>query len=241
MSIVICPKCSQRNYICGENFNCFNCAFWEKAKIILEEDIEHKENRKAKSEEKEKDLKFWMKGQKKLCKQIIKDCLPKENFKVNFFKGDGRNWGWTEYYENDISKAKKAEKRWWKFKEEGKNTEAWWLNNYGVGGLIRYNSRPSKINITPQTLKTKYSTNTLYGPRGAGFLPTSTHEAAHASYLVVHHPSFSPWINAGHDPIWKKTTTKFHDQMKIKYNQEIDQRFKELEKIKGESKDYDKE
>lgn len=79
MSIVICPKCSQRNYICGESFNCFNCSFWEKVNIILEEDIEHKENRKAKTEEKEKDLKTWMKKQEKLSKKI-------ELFCFSFFK-----------------------------------------------------------------------------------------------------------------------------------------------------------
>jgi len=238
MSIVICPKCNQRNYICGGNFNCFNCSFWERSSIVAEEDIDHKESRKAKEEVKEKDLKFWMREQKKLCKRIIKDCLPEENYKVSFFKGDWKLWGWTEYYENDINKAKKAEKKWWKFKEEGKNYEAWWLNNYGAGGLVRYSSKTSKINIAPQTLKTKYSTNTLYGPRGAGFLPTSTHEAAHASYQVVHHQSFQPWIRDGHDLVWKKTATKFHDEMKIKYGAEVDQRFRELEEIEGNNKDY---
>jgi hypothetical protein len=239
ISIVICPKCQQLNYVCGENFNCFNCAFWEKANIILEEDIEHKENRKAKNEVKEKDLKFWIGKQEELSENIIRECLPRENIKVKFSSRGLKNcWGITEYYENDVSKAEKAKKRYLNKLSEGKSHEAYWLRTYG---LTQYSSKPSKITIHPKTLKTKYSTNTLYGVRGAGFLPTSTHEAAHASYKVVHHPSFSPWVDQGHDRIWKKTAAKFHDQMKIKYGSEINNRFKELEKIKGESKDYEKE
>jgi hypothetical protein len=59
-----------------------------------------------------------------------------------------------------------------------------------VRDLTNYNQSPSKINISPQTLETELSFETSYGiiggidGTGAGFLPTTAHESAHASHEV---------------------------------------------------------
>ncbi|CAG8437994.1 8417_t:CDS:2 [Ambispora leptoticha] len=88
--------------------------------------------------------------------------------------------------------SQKAYQRYLELIAQGNFLAAEWLAEYGKYGLIKKNDGSCEINISPKTLKTKHSTDTRYGPRGAGFLPTTTHEVAHVSHLVTHHPNFQP-------------------------------------------------
>lgn len=231
---VKCSKCGARNSPPKEEdyFLCVGCGYLEpKGSVVLESNKDYEDERERRIEVRDEELKKWEEGQRKLCEKIIKDCLPNRNVKITF--QEKISWGETIYYENDLVASQKASQKCLKLMVENRLLEAAWLERYGIGGLTKYNQAPCEINISLRTLKTKHGLST-YNPKGVGFLPTSTHEAAHASPETTHNPKFQPWINKGHDDVWRKVAIKFHDDMKVKYGKEIEERFKKLEEIKKE-------
>ena len=123
------------------------------------------------------------------------------------------------YQENDVNQADLAQKR---FTDSGN------LNRWGVKYLTTYTNQPSKILISYQVLKIEW-VDSPTGP--AGFLPTISHEAAHVSWQVNHNPLYQPWIERGHDDIWRKISAEFLTKIQAKFGKQVEERFKELSEI----------
>jgi len=228
-----CPKCNERSSP-SNYWTCPSCGYSEsKESVLLEENKDYEEQRNKNWDNRDEELRKWIGEQQNLCKKIIKDCLPNQKVEVSFKEPIEGEWGYTLYYENDLIWANKNTQKALSLLTQGKISEALGISDYG---LTEYTNEPTKINISPHTLQTKHSTNTRYGSRGAGFLPTTTHESSHASYLVTHDPRFQPWINEGHDDKWREIAIKFHDKMLIKYGKEIEERFKKLAEIEKKEK-----
>lgn len=221
---VICPKCQAKSFSSNtEYWNCPSCGYSERSRTILEENKDYEEQRNKNWENREEEAKKWEKEQEKLCRKVINYLLPNRHLEVNFADRLPRdNWGMSLYRENDQIKAELAKQRL----AESDN-----LDQSRIAKLITYSQEPSIIMISRQTLRTKEADSST---GLAGFLPTSAHEAAHVSREVNHNPLYKPWINEGHDNIWREIAIKFHDKAKRKFGQEVEKRFKKLEEIKKE-------
>ncbi|CAG8820735.1 9339_t:CDS:1, partial [Racocetra persica] len=93
---------------------------------------------------------------------------------------------------NDKNRAEEMKRR---MREEGYLMTNFWGGDIYKWPILKmhgiYDQRPTEINISPHTLTTEHSTDTMYGVirggdftyygSGAGFLPTTAHESAHAS------------------------------------------------------------
>ena len=172
-------------------------------------------NLPANQDEKDTQLAQWITKQERLCRVIITYLLPQRKVKVNFEEYlPNDNWGMALYQENDVNQADLAQKRF---------TDRW-----GVKYLTTYTSQPSKILISYQVLKIEW-VDSPTGP--AGFLPTISHEAAHVSWQVNHNPLYQPWIERGHDDIWRKISAEFLTKIQAKFGKQVEERFKELSEI----------
>ena len=204
----MCPKCQERSWS-SDYWICSNCGYSESREwVLLEENKDFKESFN-KGDNPVLNLGYWIKEQKSLCQTMADYLLPNHNYKLSFRKS--KSWGETGYWENDINRANQAEQR---FRENGGIKEGFdWFRGvtfryeWGVRRLTTYVQLPTEINISPHTLTTEHSDNTIYGViegvegTGAGFLPTTAHESAHASHNVNWDILYKPWINEGHDEV----------------------------------------
>jgi len=162
----------------------------------------------------------WIAEQENLCREIITYLLPQQKIEVKFEEYlPSDNWGMALYQENNLNQVNLAQKRF----AESNNLDQW-----GVKYLTTYTNQPSKILISYQALMTELANS----PTGsAGFLPTSAHEAAHISLQVNHNPLYQPWIEKGHDNIWKKVSQEFLVKIQIKFGKQVEAKFKQLVEI----------
>ena len=98
MSLVLCPKCQQKNWS-QDYFVCSNCGYEESRKwVLLEENKDFSENR-SRGDNPALNLNFWMEEQKKLAQEITDRVLPSQKVKVRI-KGDLAKrgcWGESHY------------------------------------------------------------------------------------------------------------------------------------------------
>jgi hypothetical protein len=174
----------------------------------------------ANQDKKEAKLAQWIAEQENLCREIITYLLPQQKVEINFEEYlPNDNWGMALYQENDIKQASLAQKRF----ATSNNLDRW-----GIKYLTNYTNQPSKILISSYALKVERADT----PTGtAGFLPTSAHEAAHVSWQVNHNSSYKPWIEWGHDDIWKKVSQEFLAKIQAKFGRRVEERFKELVEV----------
>ena len=241
MSLILCPKCSQRQWS-QDYFVCSNCGYEESREWVLLEENKDFEESYSKGDNPALNLSFWMREQKKLCQKMVDYLLPNHNLKPVSFRKN-KSWGCTIYRENDQNKAELAKER---FKTKGGMVEHFnyftgftLTYRWGVKYLTTYDPRPSEINIAPQALITEWSDNTIYGAikeirgTGAGFLPTTAHESAHASHEVNWDENFLPWVNEGHDQVWRAVYLKFFGKLQQEYGKEVKGRFVEYRRMIG--------
>ena len=259
MSLVLCPKCQQRNWS-QDYFICSNCGYEESREwMLLEENKDFSESRN-KGDNPALNLNFWMEEQENLTKEMVNECLPKE--KHNYVVDCKQNligWGGTEYHENDFQEAELFIKRHRKeLIKRGcvKKGFIYYVDRKGRivdSKLIYYPIYPpysgilccpcpraTKIIISNWTLTTEGS----YYFDGDGYFPTIPHEVAHASPEVHRHPNYQPFSGQydpsrsgarGHDTIWRNKHGEFYNKLKGKgYIEKVKERFKELRKIKRE-------
>jgi len=162
----------------------------------------------------------WITEQENLCREIIAYLLPQQKVEINFEEYLPNDiWGMALYQESDIKQANLAYTRF----DASNNLDQW-----GVKYLTTYTKQPSKILISCETLKTKWADG-LTEP--AGFLPTVAHEAAHVSWQVNLNPLYRPWIEKGHDGVWKKVSQEFLTKVQAKFGQQVEKKFKQLSLI----------
>lgn len=216
-----CPKCQELSSS-QDYWVCPNCGYSEsRESVLLEENKDYEEQRNKNWENREAESKKWEEEQEKLCQKVVDYLLPNRNLEINFAdRLPYDNLGMSLYRENNQVKAELAKQRL---------TESGNLNKLRIDKLITYSQEPSIIMISRQALRVKEISSKI---GLAGFLPTSSHEAAHISWEVNHNPLYKPWIDKGHDEVWRTVYEKFYEKAKRKFGQTVDKRFKQLEEIK---------